>query len=247
MPLQAQQICSLARQIAKCPGYTTQSGQLLNVILADLCQDYDFEICKKTTNFNFNTGQTDFNGYIPGCGPNLMPADFLRAAHKEAFYNIQGTIYKLVGVEQFEFDAFVQSAGSQSYPSMFYVDMSQSPPALYVYWPASGAYPATVRYYSQMPDIATPETSAVIPWFPNQKYLVTRTAGELMMLTNDDRAERYLGDTETADGSAFGAAAILKRYLKLKDDPENKVHRVQLDRRFFRGPNNLKNTKLVGW
>ena len=34
----AAQICTLARQIAKCPGYTSQSGQLLNVILEELAQ-----------------------------------------------------------------------------------------------------------------------------------------------------------------------------------------------------------------
>jgi hypothetical protein len=256
MGLQAQQIVSLATQIAKCPGFTSQAGQFLNMILSDLCQDYDFDIIQETTNFNFNlsntnlgTGFPDTNGYAAGCGPNPMPADFLRVAHKEAFYNIQGTIYKLIGYEKFEFDQFVQSAGNQSYPSAFYVDVSQTPPQMYVYWPAGGAYPATVRYYPQKPDITTPETSTTVPWFPNTTYLVTRLAGELMRVTGDARVDQFIGGEGEEGEKRYpsGANAILRRYLRMKDDPENKVRQVSLDRRYFRGPTQLKNTKVVGW
>jgi hypothetical protein len=245
MGLQAQQIVSLALQIAKAPGYTTQGGQLLNAILQELCQSYDFVATRKNFQFLFSTGATDALGYQPGCGPNLMPADYLRAEHKAAFFNISGTIYKMINVDQQEFDAFVQSPGNQNYPSFFYVDMAQSPPAMYVYWPAGGAYAATVRYFAQMPDITQPETSATVPWFPNTNYLVRRLAGEIMLLTDDDRAGAFLGDND--EQTPQGAGVILRKYLTLQDDPEGRVKRIQLDRRFFKGPGILKNTKIVGW
>jgi hypothetical protein len=245
LALQAQQIINLALQIAKAPGYTAQAGQLLNTILSELCQTYDFEVIRKTFNFNFNTSATDALGYQPGCGPNLMPADYLRAEKDEAFFNISGTIYKMINVDQTMFDAFVQSPGNQSYPTFFYVDVAQSPPAMYVYWPAGGAYAATVRYFPQMPDIATPETSSTVPWFPNTNYLIRRVAGEVMLLTDDDRAPAFLGDSD--EQTPQGAGVILRKYLTMKDDPNSRVKTVALDRRLFKAPTTLKNTKIVGW
>lgn len=245
MGLQAQQIVSLATQVAKCPGYTTQAGQLLNAILQELCMTYDFAAARQTYNFTFNVSSTDSLGYQPGCGPNLMPANFLRALKNEAFFNLYGTIYKLIGVEQEEFDAFVQSAGNQNYPEFFYVDVSQSPPAMYVWMPAAGPYQATVRYQAQMPDIANPQTSTAVPWFPNTNYLIRRLSGELMLLTDDDRAPAFLGDDDKA--TPQGAGVILRKFLIMQNDPLNTVKRVELDRRMFKGPTNLKNTKLVGW
>ena len=96
-----------------------------------------------------------------------------------------------------------------------------------------------------MPDITMPETSATVPWFPNTNYLVRRLAGEMMMLTDDDRAPAYLSAEE--EQFPNGAGVILRRYLTMQDDPEGRVKRVHLDRRFFKGPTQLKNTKIVGW
>ena len=243
MALQAQQIVCLATQIAKCPAYTSQAGQFLNNILQSLAQNYDFEVIRKTVNFTFNTSSTG-NGYVPGCGPNLMPADFLRAHKKGAFYMISGVPYTMIGYEQNEFDTFVQQAGNQAYPYAFYVDVSKTPMELYVWVPAAGAYSATVRYNPQMPDIVTPESSATIPWFPNTDFLINATAGSLMGITNDDRRQ---------PGGAFSIEALksqLDDYLKMKDDPESAgTKRVTLDRRFFGGSqwSRLPNTKIIGW
>lgn len=245
MPLQAQQIVTLSLQIAKAPGFTAQAGQLLNAILSELCQTYDLVVARKNFTFNFNTSATGL-GYAAGCGPNPLPSDYLRAPRGGHFYNIQGTIYKMVNIEQAEFDAFVQSPGQNSYPERFYVDMSVSPPNLYVWYPASGAYPATVRYYSQMPDIPTPETSATVPWFPNQNYLIRRLAGEVMALTDDDRAAGYLSEDEQQYPQ--GAGVILRKYLTMQDDPDGRVKTVSLDqRRFGTSYSKLPNTKTVGW
>ena len=248
MPLTSAQIVTLATQTAKCPGYTSQAGQFLNAVLQDLAQTYDFDVIGKTLSTTFVTNQVSGPGnqYIAGCGPNPMPSDYLRAKNNEAIYYIQGVRYVMINLDQAEFDMLVQTAGFNSYPTNFYIDMgpkSQGLPCnLYCWVPASGTYPVTIRYYPQMADIPTPETSSVVPWFPNQQYLLTRLAGQLMQLTNDDRYKEYLGD------GAFGSEGILRKYLELKDDPEGRVNTVKLDRRRF-GPSfsNLRNTKLVGW
>ena len=105
--------------------------------------------------------------------------------------------------------------------------------------PASGAYPATIRYNPQMPFITDTSTT---PWFPNSTYLYTRVAGELMKISNDDRWTAFLGSQEG------GAADLLGDYLKMKDDPETAMKTVQLDRRRFGNTlSNLKNTKTIGW
>ncbi len=249
----AAQLIANATQIAKCPGYTSQAGQFLNAILQELCQFNDFEITVKTIAFNFVlTGPSGpGNQYIAGCGPNPMPADYLRMKNNEAIFYIQGVRYVMINVDQDEFDRLVQTAGFNSYPTFFYVDMGPvgegAVPNMYVWPPASGAYPATGRYYPQMADIATPESSATVPWFPNQTYLIRRLAGELMSLTDDDRMSRYLSSAVQADGFE-GAGVLLEKYLKLKDDGEGRVQTVGLDRRRF-GPafNGLKNTKIIGW
>ena len=243
MALQAQQIVSLACQIAKCPGYTSQAGQFLNNLLQSLAQNYDFDVIRKSFQFNFNTTATG-NGYVAGCGPNPMPNDFLRAHKKGAFYMISGVPYTMIGYEQNEFDQFVQQAGNQAYPYAFYIDVASTPMNLYCWVPAAGAYPATGRYNPQVPDITTPETSTTIPWFPNTDFLINATSSALMGITNDDRRQ---------PGGAFSIEQLdlqLAKYLKMKDDPESAgTKRVTLDRRFFGGSmwSRLPNTKQIGW
>ncbi len=242
----AAQICDLARQQAKCPGYVTQSGQLLNIILSDLCETYDLDAAKGTFSFNFNPGLVTTSVYpnvTPGGGPYPLPADFLRMVdEKDAMWFLLGVPYPMIPCDLSEYDNFVQQAGLQSYPYIFATDMSQAPPNLLVWPPASGAYPCMIRYRRQMPDITTPETSSTVPWFPNQNYLTTRLAGELMRITNDDRWQA------TLDESASGAQGVLNRYLKLKDDHTNRAQTVKLDRRQFgRAWSRLRDTKTIGW
>lgn len=238
--LTAAQIIDLATQIAKCPAFTDQALKFLNSVLQELAQDYDFQVIRKTFAFNFSTSAGSAP-YAPGSGPNPMPSDFLRLHRKGAFYQIFNVPYALIGVTQEEFDSFVQQAGLASYPYMGYVDVSLTPPGLFVWPPASGNYPVTIRYNPQMPDITD---TATVPWFPNSTYLYTRVAGELMKVANDDRWQAFLTDQE---GSG-GAGELLKKYLTMKDDPETAPKTVTLDRRHFR-PNisTLRNTKTIGW
>jgi hypothetical protein len=242
--LTAAQIIDLATQIAKCPGFTAQALSFLNAVLQELAQDYDFLTIRKTFSFNFDT-TVGSSPYAPGSGPNPMPTDFLRLHRKGAFYQIFQVPYALIGVTQEEFDSFVQQPGLASYPYLAYVDVSLSPPGLFVWPPASGNYPVTIRYNPQMPDITN---TTQVPWFPNTNYLYTRVAGELMKITNDDRWQSVLGDTDPDRDQPGSACSILRSYLKMKDDPETAPKSVTLDRRHFK-PNiaNLRNTKTIGW
>ena len=242
----AQQLVALCCQAADCPNYTSQAGQALNIILSDLCQDYDFDIARGTFNFNMNPSQiisgAEFPNFIQGGGPYPLPADFLRCKYGDVMWFLQGVPYVMIPIELYEMDASVQQAGLQAYPYWYSTDLSTSPPSMVFYPPPSGAFPTMVRYQRQMPDIVAPETSSTVPWFPNQAYLKTRLTGELFALTDDERAPAFLGDGD------MGAQGILRRFLKLVNDNENRAQTVKLDRRNFRqGSRDLPNTKLVGW
>lgn len=248
MALTAQQIVTYACQIAKCPGYTAQGGDFLNVVLGDLCRTYDLEIAAKTTLFNFNPGLTALVGNsIYGSGPYPLPSDFLRVKDdKSAFWTLQGVPYPLIPCDLSEFDMMVQQAGTQSYPYIIATDMSlgdetqqgDSTPVCYVYAPPSGAYPCTIRYYAQMVDITNPATSSAVPWFPHQGYLIHKVAAMLMSISGDDRQVTF---DEMADDK-------LRHYLMLKDNRSQRASTVKLDRRRF-GPafSTLPSTKKVGW
>lgn len=246
--LQAQQICSLAAQIAHVKGMVALAGELLNTTLADLCQTYDLAVALGTQQIVLQPGGyplSDFDpepvllaSLQPGCGPYPMPADYLRLANNEAIYIVNNVSYVMVNIDLSEFDALTQQAGISNYPQNFTTDPSTTPVAMYVWPPAGGAYQTQIRYYRQMPSIDTPETSTTIPWFPNSKYLLTQTAAELMKIADDSRQ----GDFEKQ------AQEVLNKYLKLQSDDEGRAMTVKLDRRRF-GSNfsRLPNTKLLGW
>jgi hypothetical protein len=227
---------------------TSQAGQKLNTILQDLCMSYDLAQARKVTTFTFNTGPAGNNS---GTGPYLLPADYLRTQQGKQFYTYNGQPYSMIRCEQWEYDVLTQLPGFSDFPRDFYVETSPQPGVgqaqEFVWPPPSIAVPVTVRYYSLMPDIATPETSSTIPWFPFQQYLITRLTGEMMAIADDDRAASFL----TADDkiNPQGAGVILRRYLNLKDDPEGRARTVELDRRRFGGSswNRLPNTKTIGW
>lgn len=251
MPLTSAQIVALAVQDARVPGMTSQAGQTLNAILSDLCQSYDFAIARKTINFNFNASQINSGGQAF----QNLPADYLRAIRNETFYTISGVPYPLIPVDLEEYDMLVQQSGLSNFPVFFATDMSLTgatnngtvgiPVALFWMIP-SGAYPATIRYFSQMADITTPESSSTVPWFPNQTYLRRRLAGELMALSDDERMASFLSDDEMQHPN--GAGVMLRKYLQMKDDKGDRIQTVKLDRRRFgESFDRLKNTKLIGW
>lgn len=241
MALTAAQIVTVATQIAKVPGYTAQAGAFLNSILSDLNQTYDLAAALETTRtLTLNPGSGQSPG--AGSGPYTLPDDYLRMAFRGFFYYVNQVPYILVSIELSEYNALVQQAGISNYPENFTTILEPTPKQLFVWPPSGGVYVCTMQYYKQMPDIVTPETSTDVPWFPNQNYLITRLAGELMKLANDDRWQAFLGDGPS------GAQGILDRYLKLQEDNEGRVDTVKLDRRMFGAPfSRLPNTKTLGW
>ena len=235
MALTAAQIVTIACQVAKCPNFVSQAGQMLNAILSDLAQTYDFEATRGTFNFTFNLAL--------GSGPIPLPSDYLRSEPGDVFYTQDGVKYVMINIDLAEFDAMIQQAGLQDYPNYFATDLSQTPPVMYVWQPPSIAFPVTIRYKRQMPDITTPETSTTVPWFPNTTYLYTRLAGELCKITDDERWKDLLGDGQQ------GAEGIIRKFLILEGDRLARAKSVKLDRRRFGANkwNNLPTSKLTGY
>lgn len=251
MALTAAQIVTLAAQRAKTPGMVSQAGQTLNTILSELCQNYDLDDARGSFTFNFNIGANNNN---TGSGPYLLPADYLRTRQGKQFYTVASQPYELIRIELDEYDLLTQQPGFADFPRNFTVDMSTAAPAVpggqpqeFVWPPPSISAPVLVRYFRQMPDIVTPETSNVVPWFRNQQYLITRLTGEMMQIADDDRAASFLTDKE--DINPQGAGVILRRFLNMKDDPEGRAKTVQLDRRRFGISrwDRLPSTKTIGW
>lgn len=237
--LTAQQIVTKVCAICKAPGFTVQAGQYLNVVLSDLAQSGSYDVIKKSFEFNFNPSLISSDPLIvPASGPYPLPADYLRAVRGDVIWYLLGVPYQMIPIDLQEFDMQVQQAGLQSYPYLWATDMSQSPPVAYIWPPASGAFPVRVRYFPQTADIATPETSSAIPWFPNQRFLIVQTAADLMQDTGDTRRPQFLGE----------AQRILLGYLQMKDDNSDRSIRVTLDRRRWGTRFSvLPNTKVVGW
>lgn len=222
--LTSQQIVTRACQIAKRPAFTLQAGQSLNQILSDLTREYDLAVALNSATISISGG-----GLNNGTGPYQLPANYLRMASREAIYLISGIPYVLIQITLAQFDALINTLGIANFPTTFATDLSTTPPSLYVYPPPILQFNLNIRYYGTMPEITTPEASSVVPWFPDQGYLVTRLAGELMRDAGDPRQESFLGD------GPFGAVGILRRFLNLQGDRADASQSVQLDRRFF-GP-----------
>lgn len=238
--MQAQQIVSLALQIAKVPGYTSQGGQLLNAILEELAQTGSFDTgAKQSFEFNFNPGLISSDPLIvPASGPYPLPANYLRAIYGDVIWYLLGVPYTMIPIDLAEFDQQVQQAGLQSYPYLWATDMSVSPPVAYIWPPASGSFPVRVRYFSRPADITTPETSTATPWFQQTQYLITRLAADVMQITGDSRRTEFLAEADN----------LLRKYQQMKDDQSDRAIRVRLDRRRFGTRfSSLPNTKVVGW
>jgi len=226
MALQAQQIVALALSAGRgTSGYTTQAGQFLNLILSYLAQTYDFDELRKTATLN-----------VTGAGASYaLPADYLRA--REVFYSVNGTIFYLNQIPLEDYDQMFQGPGISNYPEQYATQIETSPPTIYFWPPPALSLAVTVRYQSQPSDILTPETSSVVPWFPNQQYLIKRLTADIAMLTDDTRHKSLLDE----------AVQILDRYLMIDDDKSGYAQQVTLDRRRFRSTESLKPTKQTGF
>lgn len=240
MALTAAQIVNLALTTVQAPGWTTQAGQVLNVILADLADYQDLDLLRSNFKFNFVVD----NGSGNGSGPYALPLNYKRAEKAGVFYTYNGVPYYLKSIDYTEYLMQVQQAGIADFPVFFATDISPlgleppQAPNMYVWPPASSAFPVTVIYRTVMPDITNPATSTEVPWFPNQGYLIAELEARMAKLTGDPRAEQFFDEAQSR----------LRNFMQLTNDDEGRAKRVTLDsRRFGRNFNQLPDTKLVGW
>lgn len=240
MPRLASEIVTRATQIAKAPGMTVQAGQILNEVLQELAQTYDLAINYYHTTITITPAT--------GSGPYSLPSNYLRAGSGGLTYTVNSIPFVMVQITLAEYDLLIQQSTIASYPDRYVTDLSNQSQqfgvtggVLAVYPPPLTTISVLVRYYIQPVDIITPETSASIPWFPNDTYLIRRVAGELMAITGDPRADAYLGD-----GPA-GCLGILRRFLELQSDNEGTGKSAILDpRKFGRGGAVFPPSKLTG-
>jgi hypothetical protein len=228
MALTASQIVTYALQIAKCPGFTQQGGQSLNLVLQELALHRDLKINRVTTTI---TAQPNNNGPF-----NLEP-DYLRTY--DLFFSQNNLPYFLHPISMEEYDQEFKDPSIANYPYEFATDLSPQATGglglLYIYPQSSGTILLTHRYMLQRGDIVTPETSALIPWFPDTDYLIHATAYRMMRITDDERHDRFVAEADK----------MLRIHLIMEGDEQAVVKSVRLDPRRFHSNRTLKPTKIT--
>jgi hypothetical protein len=225
----------MACAIAKCPGFLSQGGIFLNMTLEDLWLHRDLKINRVT---EFITVQAN------NFGPFTLPQNYQRTY--DLFFEQNNLPYFLNPISTEEYDQEFKDPSIANYPYEFMTilydettALQQVPPSagqLFIYPQSSGQIVLTHRYMVKQPDISVPETSAVIPWFPDQDYLITATASRLMQLTDDTRRDKFLADLDR----------MLRTHMISGDGDEQKVvNSVRLDPRRFHTNRTLKPTKLT--
>jgi hypothetical protein len=232
--LTSAQIVTLACQIAKCPGFLAQGGQFLNMTLEDLWLHRDLKINRKTEQIAVQA-----NNF----GPFVLPQNYQRTY--DLFFQQNNLPYFLNPISTEEYDQEFKDPSIANYPYEFMTilydevqALQQNPPSagqLFIYPQSSGFISLTHRYMVKQPDISAPESSATIPWFPDQDYLITATAKRLMQLTDDTREGEYEARCDK----------MLRIHLIMEGDEQQVVKSVRLDPRRFHSNRTLKPTKLT--
>jgi len=222
--LTASQIINLAVQIAKVPGMTTQAGQFLNARLIQLALDQDMDIIRRTTTINVVTGQASY----------ALPVNYLRM--REAFYNINGSVFWLVQLALKNYDQLNTNPGLTDYPYYYSTDIGTTPPTLLLYPPPSLAFTLNIRYMDNLVEIDDPENSQVIPWFQDQSLLINMVAENLMSISDDTRVEMMFRQNDDK----------FRRLIQMSNDKENYAIVVEKDERTFRTARRVRPTKLQG-
>jgi hypothetical protein len=250
--MNAQQIVQLASFKAKGgTGMVALVGQCLNVVLEELKLNKDLKVNRVTQMVTIPPASY---------GPFLLEGDYLRTY--DMFYPLPtsggGTSSSitqfLTPVTMEQFDAEFKSPSISNYPYERATDLSSQAQAaataaatalagtpttsagyFYVYPQSSGTIVVTHRYMVNQPDIAAPETSKVVPWFPYTQYLITATAAEMMGVTGDNREKEY----------RELAMTMLRPHLIMEGDEQETVRAIRLDPRKFHFARGLKPTKAA--
>jgi hypothetical protein len=242
VPLTCAQIITLALQdsrknvpFASGGGFSSQAGQLFQMILDDLCYKHDLKVNLASADIALTGIPTppNFIGSTPGVGPYPLPADYLRMDQDEVTYSVGGAPHKMINDDLSNIDLLGLLPTSASFPDIFATDFSSAPPSLFVWPPPIGLINVNIRYFRLQPSIPTPESAATVPWFPDQLYLKSRLTGEL--LKPGAAAKPFLEESQL----------LLNQFLKLEDDSEGRAIIMKMDERQFpRGRNSrLPRTK----
>ena len=227
MALVSAQIVADALAIAKCPGFTSQGGRALNLVLSDLVLHRNLKV---------NLVSTTINVVANSNGPFNLETDYLRTY--ELGYYINDQPYFLNPSNRKEFDSEPNKSTTSNYPYEWASDLSPVAAGgvglLYIYPQSNQNLTMFHRYMVQRPDITTPETSQTVPWFVDQDYLIQATAARMMRITDDSRYESFMANCEK----------MLGIHLVTEGDEQQVVKEVQLDPRRFRTGGSLKPTKV---
>lgn len=230
MALSAATIVADALAISKCPGFTSQGGRALNLVLNDLVLHRNLKV-----NLVSSTIPVAANSN----GPFTLEADYLRTY--ELLYYINDQPYFLRPSNRKQFDSEPNKSTTANYPYEWATDLSPeatspgSPSGLlYIYPQSNQNLTLQHRYFVERPDITMPETSATVPWFSDQDYLIQATAARMMRITDDSRYPIFMAACEK----------MLEIHLVMEGDEQQVVKEVQLDPRRFRVGGSLKSTKV---
>lgn len=223
----ASAIVTLACQIAKCPGFTSQGGQQLNLVLNDLVLHRDLKMNRVKTTIAVTIGSN---------GPFTLPTDYLRTY--DLFYTINNFPYFLFPMSQEQYDQLFKDPSIANYPYSYTTDLTnqatQTAGQLFIYPQSNTALTLTHRYMIKRADLATPESSSTVPWFEDQDYLIHATAMRLMKITDDARYDKYKLDGED----------MLRTHIIMEGDEQRVVKEVRLDPQRFHMNRTLRPTKL---
>lgn len=223
----ATQICSLARTIAKAPGFTVQSGQFLNLVLDDLVLHRDLKMNRVEQTISVTAGSN---------GPFALPANYLRTY--DLFYKVNNFPYMLYPLSQEEYDGLFKDPSIANYPYAYTTDLTnqatQAACSLYIYPQSNSSLSMTHRYMINRSDISSPESSSTVPWFQDQDYLIHATAMRLMKITDDVRYERFRLDGE----------AMLRTHIIMEGDEQKVVKEMKLDPQRFHLNRAMRPTKI---
>lgn len=232
----AQTLVSLACQICNAPGRIVQAGQALNLILANYALTLDLDTIRLTTILNIGPQTTIPYFYA-------LPTNYLRAY--DIFYNVLGQPFYVTQMELKDLDQAYTAEGIDNYPQQYATDVSSTPqatagtsPSIAFYPPPAVPLAVTVRYRPTSLDIVSPESSAQIPYYPDQLALLK----ELCIMVGDiaggdGREPRWEKEVERR----------MRKYLIMDDDKEGFSETVRLDPRAFRRNTNLPPSKKLGF